>query len=75
VRSTIISEIRRNLDKAGFLEVETPMLQELAGGASVWPGEPVSVTVTQGSGFPGSGTFSVYIRNGVLEYGSIELGG
>jgi hypothetical protein len=45
------------------------------GGASVWPGEPVSVTVTQGSGFPGSGTFSVYIRNGVLEYGSIELGG
>jgi lysyl-tRNA synthetase class 2 len=37
VRSTIISEIRRNLDKAGFLEVETPMLQELAGGASAEP--------------------------------------
>lgn len=36
-RSKIITEIRKNLDKEGFLEVETPILQELAGGASAEP--------------------------------------
>ena len=35
LRSKIISEIRKFLDKEGFLEVETPVLQTLAGGA--WP--------------------------------------
>lgn len=37
MRSSIVSELRKNLDKNGFIEVETPMLQELAGGASAEP--------------------------------------
>ncbi|WP_352399748.1 lysine--tRNA ligase [Anaerotignum sp.] len=36
-RSKIISEIRRFLDGRGFLEVETPVLQTIAGGASARP--------------------------------------
>ncbi len=36
-RSRIISKIRELLDKKGFLEVETPMMQQVAGGAA---GEP-----------------------------------
>ncbi len=36
-RSRVISTIREFLDKAGFLEVETPILQPLAGGASAKP--------------------------------------
>lgn len=36
-RSKIISEIRRFLDGKGFLEVETPVLQTIAGGASARP--------------------------------------
>ena len=37
LRSKIISKIRELLDKKGFLEVETPMMHSLAGGAA---GEP-----------------------------------
>ncbi len=37
VRSKIVSEIRKFFDKLGFLEVETPVLQPLAGGASAEP--------------------------------------
>jgi len=37
LRSRIISRIREMLDKKGFLEVETPMMQSMAGGAA---GEP-----------------------------------
>lgn len=36
-RSQIISEIRRYLDSLGFLEVETPVLHNEAGGASARP--------------------------------------
>lgn len=36
-RSLIIKEIRDYLTKRGFLEVETPMLQTIAGGASARP--------------------------------------
>lgn len=36
-RSRIISEIRRYLDGLGFLEVETPVLHTVAGGASARP--------------------------------------
>lgn len=36
-RSTIISEIRRILDGRGYLEVETPMLQQMPGGAAARP--------------------------------------
>lgn len=36
-RSKIVSELRNQLNKAGFLEVETPMLQPQAGGASALP--------------------------------------
>ena len=36
-RSQIISEIRRFLDAKGFMEVETPMLVENAGGAAARP--------------------------------------
>lgn len=36
-RSKIISEARAFLDKAGYLEVETPVLQPLAGGATAEP--------------------------------------
>lgn len=37
LRSKIISEIRNYLDKEGFLEVETPILQPVAGGALAEP--------------------------------------
>lgn len=37
LRSQIISNIRLFLDKAGFLEVETPVLQPIPGGASAAP--------------------------------------
>ena len=36
-RSRIVTEIRRFLDSKGFLEVETPVLQTIAGGASARP--------------------------------------
>lgn len=36
-RSRIITEIRKFLDSKGFLEVETPVLQTIAGGASARP--------------------------------------
>ncbi len=36
-RSRIITEIRRFLDSKGFLEVETPVLQTIPGGASARP--------------------------------------
>ena len=37
VRSRVISEIRRFLDEHGFIEVETPMMQSLSGGAAAKP--------------------------------------
>ena len=37
VRSRLVSAIRRYLEGHGFLEVETPMMQPLAGGASARP--------------------------------------
>lgn len=36
-RSRIVTAIREFLDKEGFLEVETPMMQSLAGGAAAKP--------------------------------------
>lgn len=36
-RSRIITEVRSALNEAGYLEVETPMLQPLAGGATAEP--------------------------------------
>ena len=38
-RSRMVSEIRRYLEERGFLEVETPMLQDVAGGAAARPFE------------------------------------
>lgn len=37
IRSRVVSGIRRFLDGRGFIEVETPVLQELAGGAAARP--------------------------------------
>ena len=37
VRAKIVSGIRRFLDERGFLEVETPMMQAIAGGATARP--------------------------------------
>ena len=37
VRSRVISGVRRYLDDAGFLEVETPMMQPIPGGATARP--------------------------------------
>jgi len=37
IRSRIISEIRRSLEEEGFLEVETPILQPIYGGATAKP--------------------------------------
>ncbi|OGW85409.1 MAG: lysine--tRNA ligase [Omnitrophica bacterium RIFCSPLOWO2_01_FULL_45_10] len=37
MRSKIVSEIRRNLDEGGFMEVETPMMQSIPGGAAGKP--------------------------------------
>jgi lysyl-tRNA synthetase, class II len=37
IRSRIVTRLRRFLDERGFLEVETPMLQSLAGGAAARP--------------------------------------
>lgn len=37
IRSKIVTEIRRILDDAGYLEVETPALQPIYGGASAEP--------------------------------------
>jgi lysyl-tRNA synthetase class 2 len=39
IRSRIVAEIRRFLQDRGFLEVETPMLQDVAGGAAARPFE------------------------------------
>ncbi|MEM8934679.1 MAG: amino acid--tRNA ligase-related protein, partial [Acidobacteriota bacterium] len=39
VRAKIVSGIRRFLDERGFLEVETPMLQDVPGGAAARPFE------------------------------------
>src|SRR5690606_3522546 len=36
-RSKIVSAMRRFLDDSGFMEVETPMMQPLYGGASARP--------------------------------------
>jgi len=36
-RSQIIKEIRKYMDEKGFLEVETPMMQPIAGGAAARP--------------------------------------
>lgn len=37
IRSSVVSEIRRFLDNHGFMEVETPMMQPIAGGAAAKP--------------------------------------
>ncbi len=37
IRSKLVTEIRKYFDKAGFMEVETPILQSIAGGASAEP--------------------------------------
>jgi len=37
IRSKVISKIRQSLDGKGFLEVETPMMQPIAGGAAGKP--------------------------------------
>ncbi len=37
LRSKIIAHMRRHLDQRGFLEVETPMMQPIAGGANAKP--------------------------------------
>jgi lysyl-tRNA synthetase class 2 len=42
IRSRIVSAMRRFLESEGFLEVETPILQPLYGGAAARPFHDVS---------------------------------
>ena len=37
LRSRVIAQVRRHLDERGFVEVETPMMQPIAGGAAAKP--------------------------------------
>lgn len=37
IRSKIITFLRQYLDKLGFLEVETPIMNQIAGGATAKP--------------------------------------
>ena len=37
MRSKVVSSLRRRLEAAGFIEVETPMMQPIAGGATARP--------------------------------------
>jgi len=37
LRSRVVAEVRRYLDAQGFIEVETPMMQPIAGGAAAKP--------------------------------------
>jgi lysyl-tRNA synthetase, class II len=37
LRSRVVAEIRKFLDGRGFVEVETPMMQPIAGGAAAKP--------------------------------------
>lgn len=48
LRSRIVAAIRRNLDERGYLEVETPVLQEEAGGAAARPFETYSQALGEG---------------------------
>jgi len=41
IRSRIVSSIRRFFDDRGYIEVETPMLQPIAGGAAGKPLRPI----------------------------------
>ena len=46
LRSRVVSAIRRFLDGRGFLEVETPILQPVAGGARPGPSSPTTTPST-----------------------------
>ena len=48
IRSKFISHVRRYLDSRGYMEVETPVLNTISGGASARPGvRPPDRTVTE----------------------------
>ena len=51
-RSQMIAEIRNFLHDRGYLEVETPMLQSVAGGAAARPFETLPQRARYGSNAP-----------------------
>ena len=46
IRSKIISAMRKYLDDKGFVEVETPVLSPIAGGANARPLQLITMPLT-----------------------------
>ena len=76
-RSKIISEIRRYLDQKGFLEVETPVLHNEAGGAATIAGRLVTKRGKGKVGFAHlqdrEGQIQIYVRKDAVGEENYEI--